>query len=425
MLKNLLSSLTKSDKFFALIWLLMLLWGVLIFLSVFSGSFESRQQKEIVKGLENHPAVVEQIAELKRSGLSSAVIQKQLQQAAVSQSTVFASLRAKAALLGTAALLFAGIVILYLRAKKDLNQEKRRWLLGALIALLVLQGLYTATRYIEPDPRDLSCPDGIKKLQKLDPLFRVHAPNKALYNPWISEYFPLYNIPTIDVPADSRPSLWRKLFFYDRNFDIARKVLYTNVRYVLCSPQELGLLKSMGLPLDNIGSFSVQGQRQVIGEYKNALPRFYAPQSAKLVADAEEALSLMNDPKTDPRAVCLLQMGEPREKGEGTNIVSLVNFEPEKVELSCDFAFPGYVCLVCEPLPGWSAQIDGAKTDVVRCNLMQQAVPVPTGKHSVVFVFSKSDLSSKLCDISHVVILPLLALITLALCFIPKKHAEK
>lgn len=425
MLKKLLSSLTKQDKLFTLIWLLMLLWGALIFLSVFSGSFESRQQKEIASGLENNPAIMGQIAELKRSGFSSAAIQKQLQQAAASQSAVFASQRAKSALLGTAALLFAGLVILYLRTKKDLNLEKRRWLLGALIALLVLQGLYTATRYIEPDPRDLACPDGIKKLQKLDPLFRVHAPNKALYNPWISEYFPLYNIPTIDVPADSRPSLWRKLFFYDRRFDIARKVLYANVRYVLCSPQELGLLKSMGLPLDNIGSFSVQGQRQVIGEYKQALPRFYAPQSAKLVTDAEEALSLMNDPKTDPRAVCLLQTGESREKGEGTNIVSLVNFEPEKVELEANFDFPGYVVLVCEPLPGWSALVDGAKTDVVRCNLMQQAVPVQAGKHSVVFVFSKSDLSSKLCDISHIIILPLLALVTIALCFLPKKHAEE
>ena len=425
MLKKLLSSLTKQDKFFALIWLLMLLWGALIFLSVLSGSFESRQQKEIASGLENNPAIKEQIAELKRSGFSSAAIQKQLQQAAASQSSVFAKQRSKAALLGTAALLFAGLVIVLLRTKKDLNMEKRRWLLGALIVLLVLQGLYTATRYIEPDTRDLACPDGVKKLQKLDPLFRVHAPNKALYNPWISEYFPLYNIPTIDVPADSRPSLWRKLFFYDRRFDIGRKVLYANVRYVLCSPQELGLLKSMGLPLDNIGSFSVQGQRQVIGEYKQALPRFYAPQSAKLITDAEEALSLMNDPKTDPRAVCLLQTGESREKGEGTNIVSLVNFEPEKVELEANFDFPGYVVLVCEPLPGWSALVDGTKTDVVRCNLMQQAVPVPAGKHSVVFVFSKSDLSSKLCDISHIIILPLLALVTIALCFLPKKHAEE
>jgi len=375
--------------------------------------------------MENNPVVREQIEGLKRGGVSSAAIQKQLEQVVASQTVVYAGHRAKAALLGTGALLLAGLVILCLRVKKDMGAEKRRLLLGALIALLVLQGLYTATRYIVEDPRDMSCPDGVKKLSGLDPLYRVHAPNKALYNPWISEYFPLYQIPSIDVPADSRPSLWRKLFFYDRRFDIGRRVLYANVRYVLCSPREMDLLKSMGLPLKQVGSFSLQGQRQAIGEYKDALPRFYAPQSARLVPDAEKALALMNDPETDPLSVCLLQAGEAREKGRGTNTLSLVSFEPEKVELSADFDFPGYAVLVCEPLPGWHALIDGVKTDVVRCNLMQQAAPVPEGRHSVVFVYERRELSSRLCDFSHVVILPLLALLTLALCFLPKKHAEE
>ena len=123
-------------------------------------------------------------------------------------------------------------------------------------------------------------------------------------------------------------------------------------------------------------------------------------------------------------AVCLIQSGEPTEKGDGTNTVSLVNFTPEKVELQANFDFPGYAVLVCEPLEGWKALVDGVKTDVVRCNLMQQAVLVPKGRHKVTFVFSKRDLSSIICDYSHIIFLPLFSILTLALFLLPKKNAE-
>ena len=424
MLKRFWQNLGNGDKLFTIFWLILLLWGTLIFLSVVSGSFSSNKRAEMISDLNQNPMIQSQVQMLRQRGVPKSAIDNQLAQMTDGKLGLIVAQRSRAVLWGSVALIVVGAAILLLRSGANIGKEKRAFVLGAIIAVLIIQGLYTATRYIIPDYRDLSCPDGVKKLAKLDKLYRVHAINKAFYNPWISEYFPLYDIPTIDVPADSRPSVWRKAFFYGDDLKIAKRLLYANVRYVLGGAEELAYLKGEGVSYKPVGNFSFQGQRQTIGELEKTLPRFYAPQSAVLISKIEDALAVMNKAETDPVAVCLIQSGEPTEKGDGTNTVSLVNFTPEKVELQANFDFPGYAVLACEPLEGWKAEVDGVKTDVVRCNLMQQAVPVPKGSHKVTFIFSKRDLSSIICDYSHIIFLPLFSILTLALCFLPKKNAE-
>lgn len=420
-LKVLWSSLQLWEKVFALLFLLVVIWGMLLLTPVLTGGFAASLNREKVEGLRNHPAIQAQITALMRQGMPKASVDRQLTGMASEQTALCAAQREKSVLWGLAALLLVGLAILILLCKKDLPKNQRNFLLGAIITVMLVQGFSMAVRYIEPDPRDLSCQEGIKKLMKLDKLYRVFALDKAFYNPWISEYFPLYDIPCVNVPADSRPSVWRKLFFYDPKFSLDRSLLYANVRYVLASPEELDAL---GIPLKKIGNFSFQGRRQAIGELNKTLPRFYAPQSMVSIPDLDKAQAFMNDRKVDPLAVGVLHSEKSFPRGEGTNVVSLVNFSPEKVELKADFAFPGCAILACEPLSGWYALVDGEKKAVERCNLMQQAVAVPEGKHDVCFVYDKRDLSSVICDFMHVVFLPIFAVITLAALFLKKKHAE-
>lgn len=424
MLKRFWQKLSGADKLFACFWLVLLLWGTLLFLSVLSGSFGSSKRAEMISDLNQNPMIASQINLLRQRGVPKNAIESQLAQMTDGKLGLITAQRSRSLLWGGAALIIVGAAILLLRSGNQIGKEKRAFLLGTIVAVLIIQGLYTATRYIIPDYRDLSCPDGVRKLAKLDKLYRVHAVNKSFYNPWISEYFPLYDIPTIDVPADSRPSVWRKAFFWGDDLKVEKRLLYANVRYVLGGAEELAYLKSLGVQYEPIGTFSYQGQRQTIGELKKTLPRFYAPQSAVLTPKIEDALQVMNRKETDPLAVCLIHSGEPLERGEGTNTLALVNFTPEKVELETSFDFPGYAVLVCEPLEGWKAEVDGAEAGVVRCNLMQQAVAVPKGSHKVTFIFSKRDLSSVICDYSHIIILPLMSLLTLALFLLPKKNAE-
>lgn len=423
-LKTLFTSLNLGEKLFALSFLVLILWGLFLLAPVVTGGFSASISRQKVEGLRNHPALQSEIAALLRRGTPQSVIDKQLSAMAAEQTSACTLQREKAILWGLAALVIVGLAILTLIVKKDLPKDKRNLLLGAIITVMLIQGFTMAVRYIEPDPRDLSCPDGIKKLMKLDKLYRVHALNRALYNAWISEYFPLYDIPCIDVPADSRPSVWRRLFFYDPSFSLPRRLLYANVRYILASSEELDMLSRQGMPLKKIGNFSYQGQRQTIGELQNTLPRFFAPQSMVSLPKLEEAQAFMNDPKVDPRAVSVLHSEKTFPRGEGTNIVTLVNFSPEKVELKANFSFPGCVVLACEPLSGWYALVDGEKQTAERCNLMQQAVSVPAGEHLVTFVYDKRDLSSVVCDIMHVVFLPVFAVFTLVVLFLKKKNAQ-
>ena len=50
MLKRFWQNLGNGDKLFAIFWLLLLLWGTLIFLSVISGSFGASKRAEKPSG---------------------------------------------------------------------------------------------------------------------------------------------------------------------------------------------------------------------------------------------------------------------------------------------------------------------------------------------------------------------------------------
>ena len=423
-LKALFTSLNLGEKLFALSFLLLILWGLFLLAPVLTGGFSASISAQKVEGLRNHPAIQSEISALLKRGTPQSVIDKQLSAMAAEQTAACAAQREKAVLWGLAALIVVGLAILTLIFKKDLSKDKRNLLLGAIITVMLIQGFTMAVRYIEPDPRDLSCPEGIKRLMKLDKLYRVYALDRSFYNPWISEYFPLYDIPCVNVPADSRPSVWRRLFFYDPGFSLPRRLLYANVCYVLASPEELDILSRQGMPLKKIGSYNYQGRRQAIGELQNVLPRFFAPQSMVSLPKLEEAQAFMNDPKVDPRAVSVLHSEKTFPRGEGTNVISLMHFSPEKVELKANFDFPGCVVLACEPQSGWYALVDGEKETVERCNLMQQAAEVPAGEHLVTFVYAKRDLSSVVCDVMHVVFLPVFAALTLVVLFLKKKNAK-
>ena len=413
-MRNFWQKLSTPLKVFTLLWLLILVWGLFLLAPVLTGSFAEKREVGLRSSLSNNPQILQQMQQMLRRGISQKQLEAQLGQMVRPVAEAQSAQRARSLEYGIVAFLIAGALILWLKSG-NISPQNRQVALGALLFLLVLQGFYMATRYIIPDPKDYkNLPEGIKKLQKLDPLYRVHAPNKPLYNAWITEYFPLCNIPCIDVPADSRPSVWRRLFFYTpERFSLPRRVLYSNVGYLLCSAQEAEYLKKLGLKLKSVGSFSLSGSRQEIMEVENPLPRFFAPKETKLETEAEKALAFMNG-NTSPLEVTLIHEGlETSATETGENKITLKNYTPEKVDLQADFAADGYAVLACEPLPGWFALIDGKKAPVIRCNLMHQAVFVPKGTHEISFVYERKEFASLLCDWAHLIILPLLFLLTL------------
>ncbi len=66
---------------------------------------------------------------------------------------------------------------------------------------------------------------------------------------------------------------------------------------------------------------------------------------------------------------------------------SFASYVPEHVRLDCDSPAGGYVTLVDEHAPGWTATVDGVHSPIVTADLLLRAVPVPPGRHRVDFTY--------------------------------------
>jgi hypothetical protein len=179
-------------------------------------------------------------------------------------------------------------------------------------------------------------------------------------------------------------------------------------------PQGELIVRGVSLIDERTGSFqslilSDQGRFRLVhsGDVKiyenlDVLPRAFVVPDARMAADDEQALALMQDPAFDPRhdlvlnPVTALGEGEHGEIGPavGTTRAHAVvtNYTPERVEIEADTGTPGYLVLTDAWYPGWEATIDGEPVPVHRADLFFRAVAVDAGRHRVVYTFRPMSL---------------------------------
>jgi hypothetical protein len=92
-----------------------------------------------------------------------------------------------------------------------------------------------------------------------------------------------------------------------------------------------------------------------------------------------------------------IQVIDP-ETGEGASgffrkdAAEIVGYEPERVEIATDSPRDGYLVLSDTYRPGWSASVDGDSAPILRAQTALRAVPVPSGKHRVLFLYRPASL---------------------------------
>lgn len=130
-------------------------------------------------------------------------------------------------------------------------------------------------------------------------------------------------------------------------------------------------------------------------ENPDALPRAYLathweirPLEAALLAllrgdfDFEQGILLEQAPAK------LLPSAPPRPVEPAT----IVSYAPERVVIQVDAGSPALLVLTDTFYPGWRARVDGDDTEILRANGLFRAVPVPTGRHEVVFSYEPASL---------------------------------
>ena len=113
------------------------------------------------------------------------------------------------------------------------------------------------------------------------------------------------------------------------------------------------------------------------------LDRTYAVGGAR-IADAADALRLIDDPAFDPRRDVILPDGVPVPPAvDFTGTSRIVQWKPDHVTIDAELTQAGYVVLVDTFDPSWRATLDGAPTEILRANVAFRAVRAPAGRHRI------------------------------------------
>jgi hypothetical protein len=125
-----------------------------------------------------------------------------------------------------------------------------------------------------------------------------------------------------------------------------------------------------------------------IYEILDALPRAYVVHRARVIADDEAALAAMASPSFDPARTAILAAGREIDTAPASEpCVTVETYAPEKIILSASLSTSGYLVLSDTRYPGWQATVDGEPATIERANVHFRAVYLPTGTHTVRFVY--------------------------------------
>ncbi len=365
------------------------------------------------------PEVQQSIRQAMQQRVPQDQIQRQLQMYARQEAELILITMQHSARRALLIAVIAGAVLYWLLVRRT-DASQRRWLLGVLIAVLVLDLAYVARKYImvEDTRRTLASPDALVRLQRAPQPFRVALLTKQhpMYNMWVSSLLGMHEIETIDVPADSRPSPDNQLFFYSDAISPVRRWQYCNAKYVI------GPRAMMEQALRQLGArelfvpwhvWSAEDGEHAIYTLTTALERVYAVGSWVVETNARAAVAFMNDDGTDPHRVAVVHEAElaPATAPEFSANVRIISYKPERVEAQVNLNAPGLVIMATAPDAGWRAEIDGQPARIVRCNLLHQGVQAPAGEHTVVFAFDTGHWSNTVNDLAYRA-LPVLLLLT-------------
>jgi hypothetical protein len=156
------------------------------------------------------------------------------------------------------------------------------------------------------------------------------------------------------------------------------------------------------LVLSDRGRFRLVHSGDVkIYENLDSLPRAFFAGRAIPVDDGEAALAAMQSLGFDPSTTVVLETDSPLVSATGGtsgstaaySTVEIVNYQPERVEISVESAAPGYLVLSDAWYPGWEATIDGEPVEVIKADLLFRAVELEAGSHEVTFSYLPRTLS--------------------------------
>ena len=244
-------------------------------------------------------------------------------------------------------------------------------------------------------------PFGMQELGMLQQIYHVE---------WMQQQFPFYNIPSIDVVQDPRPSPENLMYREKLQPKPIRLWELTSTRYLLglANPfadqlsQQLdgnqGRFKQlMAFTVFDAGSQRIGVKTNDTGpyallEFSGALPRASLFTKWRSDTNDEAILNRLADPSFVPSQEVLISGNLPgsTDTNAPAGSVEITSYAPKRIQLKTQSAAPAVVMLTDKYDGDWDVTVDGQPATLLRCNFLMRGVQVPAGQHAVEFRFQPS-----------------------------------
>jgi len=151
-----------------------------------------------------------------------------------------------------------------------------------------------------------------------------------------------------------------------------------NVKYLVSSK-----------PLSHPRFRSVFTGSKTVYENLDVLPKAWFVQELSVVDSPRDALDTVVAPDFKPTEKAILESkGVKVNQTLGVGSVSVLNYDPEKIQIQTENSQDGFLVLSEIFYPqGWSARIDGKEVPIYKTNFVLRGIEVPSGKHTILMEY--------------------------------------
>jgi len=294
-------------------------------------------------------------------------------------------------------LLVAGICILARTKGLDRMAAGRFALAGAIVALLAMDLIGNAEKYISyNDYRNPYVEDKLVQWLGEQPgPFRVKLWSESPYlREVVTKVLPYEEIDSVDVIMSRRPKRYSDIFqeLRENRLSLEKFFQLFNVKYILSA----AAIQNITVPLKQVVTFQPEGLPTLacyVYEFEDFLARAYLAENYKVVP-ADTVLSTISDPNVDLRKTVILEKvpalaaglsAEPLEWN-----IDEFSTSPHLVRMRIETNRSAMLVLNDLFDADWHAYVDGQETQMLRANYLMRTVAVPEGTHIVSFKYKPS-----------------------------------
>lgn len=150
------------------------------------------------------------------------------------------------------------------------------------------------------------------------------------------------------------------------------------------------LVGPLGLrPTDTAWEYRTRSGDWLLFENKLALPRAFTVAAAQETTDP---VTTVNAKDFAPTQTVLLEEPAPSGFADTSQTTAPGTAQitvdlPERIDIDVDLHKPGWLVLMDQMLPGWTAEVDGKPSHIYRANAVGRAIPLLGGKHRVLMSY--------------------------------------